>query len=328
MLTIEDMHPTANVKSGKCLSTTYKSAHSKLIWQCKFNHIWEATPNNIRKGKWCPQCAKEKRRKASVARRNTIEEAQAYAMSRGGECLTKTYTHAHEKLQWTCKRGHQWNSTYHRVVTGKAWCWKCFCIEKAGQYHVDNIENIREIIKSRAGKLLSTKYKNAYTKLKVQCDKKHIWITNAHAIKSGGWCPSCSAFLGERTFRNALEYLTDQIFQKCKPKWLKNKRGSRLEIDGFNENLNLGFEYQGKQHFKFIKGLYHRRKEEFQKLQEHDRIKKQIFQKRNIQMLYPTDSLRIKNYLKFIIDGLRELDMIHLIIPDRQRSFSVDRLYA
>jgi predicted Zn-ribbon and HTH transcriptional regulator len=56
--TIEDMQALASSRGGKCLSKTYLKKPSKLTWQCKEGHQWDATPNNIQKGSWCPRCAR------------------------------------------------------------------------------------------------------------------------------------------------------------------------------------------------------------------------------------------------------------------------------
>ena len=56
-LTIKDMQKIAESRGGKPLSKYYVNAHTKLKWQCDKGHIWEATPNNIKKGSWCPQCS-------------------------------------------------------------------------------------------------------------------------------------------------------------------------------------------------------------------------------------------------------------------------------
>ena len=53
---LADVIKLGESRGGKCLSTEYKNDMSKIIWQCAENHIWEATPNNIKRGKWCPTC--------------------------------------------------------------------------------------------------------------------------------------------------------------------------------------------------------------------------------------------------------------------------------
>lgn len=52
--TIEDMQTLAEERGGKCLSENYFNSHTKLIWKCKYGHVWKATPINIKRGSWCP----------------------------------------------------------------------------------------------------------------------------------------------------------------------------------------------------------------------------------------------------------------------------------
>jgi len=56
-LTIERMKLIAKERGGRCLSSDYKNAHTKLLWECVYGHQWKATANNICKGKWCPECS-------------------------------------------------------------------------------------------------------------------------------------------------------------------------------------------------------------------------------------------------------------------------------
>ncbi|QQS61536.1 MAG: hypothetical protein IPN70_01215 [Candidatus Moraniibacteriota bacterium] len=56
--TIQDMMNFAKTKKGKCLSSVYANNKTKLKWQCERGHNWEATPNNILRGQWCPFCFK------------------------------------------------------------------------------------------------------------------------------------------------------------------------------------------------------------------------------------------------------------------------------
>uniref|UniRef100_UPI004047EE3D zinc-ribbon domain-containing protein n=1 Tax=Algoriphagus sp. TaxID=1872435 RepID=UPI004047EE3D len=47
----------ALTRGGNCLSKEYIDAKTKLEWQCKAGHSWFATPNHIKNGTWCPNCA-------------------------------------------------------------------------------------------------------------------------------------------------------------------------------------------------------------------------------------------------------------------------------
>lgn len=56
-LTIEEINAIAILKGGKCLSSEYKDAHSKLDFECINLHTWSATPDSIKnKHSWCPIC--------------------------------------------------------------------------------------------------------------------------------------------------------------------------------------------------------------------------------------------------------------------------------
>ena len=54
---LKKMGRIASEKGGKCLSPAYINASTKLRWECSEGHVWEATPNSIMRGRWCPQCA-------------------------------------------------------------------------------------------------------------------------------------------------------------------------------------------------------------------------------------------------------------------------------
>ena len=50
------MQEIAQMRGGLCLSDTYINLKSPLNWQCIEGHLWEAKPENIRNGSWCPEC--------------------------------------------------------------------------------------------------------------------------------------------------------------------------------------------------------------------------------------------------------------------------------
>lgn len=59
LLTIDEMQTIAKERRGKCLSQEYKGNKEYLVWECAGGHVWSAIPNSIKRGRWCPTCAKE-----------------------------------------------------------------------------------------------------------------------------------------------------------------------------------------------------------------------------------------------------------------------------
>ena len=59
--TLEDMQKIANERGGQCLSEKYFNSKTKLKWRCKKEHEWEATPEHIKEGTWCPICARNRK---------------------------------------------------------------------------------------------------------------------------------------------------------------------------------------------------------------------------------------------------------------------------
>ena len=98
-LTIEDMRSLAHGMGGKCLSETYRGINAKLLWECAEVHTWEAAPNHIKEGHWCPDCRGGKKL--------SLEDMHRAAAERGGKCLSSEYQGAFTKLAWECANGHR-----------------------------------------------------------------------------------------------------------------------------------------------------------------------------------------------------------------------------
>lgn len=79
-LTIEEMREIAKSRGGQCLSKHYKNAATKLLWECKLGHRWEATPNNIKSGKWCSQCVYLARSKYEKSRQKYLPDKRKILM--------------------------------------------------------------------------------------------------------------------------------------------------------------------------------------------------------------------------------------------------------
>jgi hypothetical protein len=117
-LSIQEMRLTAAQYRGECVSEEYTNAHTKLRWKCENGHEWEAVPNSVRSGTWCPCCA-GKRGSSSL-----LDEAVAIAEQRGGKCLSEEFQGDKIKLKWECFEKHQWEAVLYTIRKG-SWCPEC-----------------------------------------------------------------------------------------------------------------------------------------------------------------------------------------------------------
>lgn len=96
--TILDMRILAESKDLLCLSQEYISCSKKHTWKCnKCQHIWVATPSNIRKQKGCPKCA---------GQCQSVETMRELAQLCGLEFLSNEYRTMKTKYKWKCHNGH------------------------------------------------------------------------------------------------------------------------------------------------------------------------------------------------------------------------------
>jgi hypothetical protein len=206
--TIEDMATLARQYGGVCLSTVYRTAKSKLNWQCRNGHIWEARPDNIEHGNWCPICAL---RHSAAKRLGNIEEMRGFAELRGGKCLSMEYLGNNHNLRWECDKGHTWHATPGNIKSGK-WCPLC-----GGRSRL-TIEEMRSLSAANGGKCLSEKYVNRKTKLEWKCEHGHVWEAMPDSIKSGKWCPVCAVKRRADSSRDSIETMraiAEQRGGKC-----------------------------------------------------------------------------------------------------------------
>lgn len=304
--TIEEMQQIAKERGGKCLSIKYININTKLLWECSEGHKWEAVPYNIISSKnWCPVC-----RRKYVATDNpsgyTIEDMQNFAAQRGGSCLSKKYMGSHYKLKWRCERGHEWESRPTTMLSG-GWCPICSREKRADSSRKYSIEDFKMIAKERHGECLSTEFTNSDLKLKWRCNKGHEWEASGRAIINGQWCPMCRTYKREEICRNILEYYFEKKFPKKRPKWLINSKGNIMELDGYNEELEIAFEHQGIQHYK--KAEFFNREKDFASQIISDREKRKRCFDKGIVLLEIPYFIPIEELERYILNTCDEMSL-------------------
>ena len=289
--TIEDAIAIANKNGGKCLSTSYVNVHELMLWECKNNHQWKAALHEILAGTWCKKCQYK----------HTIEEMRSIAESRNGLCLSDKYASFNLPLKWRCNiHGYEWLATPKTVISG-TWCFECGKEARRGY----TIEQINRISSSYGIICISEKYKNTESPLLWKCDQGHEFKETLEGIKKSNWhCPLCNIWLREEYCRQFFEAIFDVKFNHVSrtrsPEWLKNDKGNKLELDGYNSDLGIAFEHNGIQHYKAI-GMFGNT-EALNNLQENDKKKKDLCKSYNVILIVIPYTVKINEMNNFIVN--------------------------
>jgi hypothetical protein len=304
---IEDCQNIAQLKNGKCLSTNYQDARTKLTWECSMGHIWNATHNTIKGGHWCPNCS---------GRNQKIEDCHKFAHTKNGKFLSTDFSFASSKYKWECSKGHIFDACFSSVKLG-SWCGVC-----AGNKR-KSIEDCHKIADLKNGKCLSKEYKTAHDHYQWECCKGHVWEATYNEIQQGRWCKKCGNFnFAETITRYCFDKIFGCEFKKSHPNWLVNpKTLKKLELDGFNEKLQIAFEHQGIHHEVDCPRksmLYH--SNQFEK----DNIKREKCKEYGITLIEVPEvgrRLKINEVIPFL---LSEFDKHNIAYPESAKNFQID----
>lgn len=110
------------------------------------------------------------------------DDARQAAKVLGGRCLSRVYVSVHKPLRWRCGAGHQFSASLTSVRTLGAFCMECQKL---------TLEEFQRLADSIGYTLLSNKYVNYYTHIRVLCDVGHQWDVQPKHLKEGTRCPEC-----------------------------------------------------------------------------------------------------------------------------------------
>jgi len=301
--TIKDIEDFLSVKypKAKLLSKEYINAQSQLEIICEKGHYYKTSWNRIQSGKWCLDCTGNKKKTIEDVK-NIIDKLHPEA-----KLLSIKYEGTHKKLDLICENNHEFKMSISCIERGK-WCSECAGNKKKT---IEDVKNIIDKLHPEA-KLLSIKYEGTHKKLDLICEKGHNFKISYSYINSNHWCPTCAGNKGEELVRRVFEDKFKKSFPNVKPKWLINpKTNYTLQLDGFCEELNLAFEYQGIQHYKYPNHC-HKNKKEFEKQKYRDKIKKDLCKKHNVKLIEikEIDDLTYENVNLVVSSFLKESNII------------------
>jgi len=268
----------AHERGGAYLEEAYLGRNTQARWLCASGHSWTATLHNIAAGKWCPWCAGNK-----VDAGSRLGEAQAYAKSRGGLLLDDSYRGNKVNMTWQCGAGHVWSASFGTVVNRKAWCGRCCGTQRDAE---EQLAKAQLVAAEKGGACLEASYRDNEHKMAWRCAAGHEWHAPFYAVvNAGSWCAICASGLKERLVRRAIEELLGLKFDSSFPDWLVNPRtGRRLQLDGYNSDLKLAFEYQGDHHYEVV-GLFKMTEERLKGQIYRDQLKRKACKERGVRLL-------------------------------------------
>jgi len=176
-LTIGQVRQEFLCKGYELLTAEYVGSRQRFKYRCDKGHVSYIRLDHLRDGIGCSAC--------SGNRLLTIEYIRDKFFSEGYKLVTDEYINSKTDLEFICPNDHEGIMTWNNWRTGYR------CLECAGTKKY-SIECVRTDINKYGYKLLTTKYVNNKTKLKLMCPNDHLYYVtwdNWHSKKSR--CPKC-----------------------------------------------------------------------------------------------------------------------------------------
>ena len=160
----------------------YTAAKEKMPFTCDAGHEFETLPATVIKGHDCLRCSRPAAAaKASLKKaKYTLKDAEEYATSKNGKCLSKKYSSKH--LSWECENKHRFEATFS-TIKGGSWCAQC----RNEKYLI----KLKSIVENKKGYFDEAKYKNTKVRLEFTCKNGHTWRVPPANILGGSWCRQC-----------------------------------------------------------------------------------------------------------------------------------------
>ena len=113
---------------------------------------------------------------------------------------------------------------------------------------------------------------------------------------------------GETECRRVLQKIFKRSFLKERPDFLNNPvTGNQfnLELDCYDHKLKLAIEYNGQQHYQYVK-FFHRNKEHFLNQKYRDDMKRRICKEKGITLIEVPYTVKIEHIEKYLLNELEK----------------------
>lgn len=264
-----------------CSKMKFKNVSEKICLICKKHGEFWVRPDMVFLGRGCPKCGKTK----NLTTEEFIDKAKEIHGDKYDYSLVD-YKNNCTKIKIICPEHGVFEQTPHQHINQKQRCPGCFGTKK---FTTEEFIEKSKLIHGDKYNYNITNYINYKTPLKIICLKHGIFeITPSHHLRKDNpqGCSVCAESNGERSIRIWLEkhnYILNRDFVKTqKFKDLKDK--NFLSYDFYIPLKNLLIEFNGKQHYEWVKNLQPTL-HDFHKQLHHDWLKRKYAKEHGIRLL-------------------------------------------
>lgn len=248
-------HPTHNGNLSPVEIS--KSSHRRAWWKCDCGHEWQATVNNVRRGRGCPACWQRAgvtnqaiKQRGSLATNRPDIAAGWHPTKNCGLHPHHVTSRCNKKVWWLCKCGNEWQAQVASRVAGTG-CPKCG-VKKLGELRRKRALKDSGSIAETHPHLLTEWHptKNvgigpteisggSHQSIWWICKQGHEWQAIVKSRTNEHGCPFCSPQSSRLEIRLLCE------LRALFPEVVWRKRFTPYECDIFISDLRLGIEVDG-----------------------------------------------------------------------------------
>jgi hypothetical protein len=279
----------------------YKGGQTNIEIVCReHGSFWQTPENHYRTIAKCPKCPSENMLKRRVEDKQRFIEASREAHGDKYDYSKVEFISINKKVVIICPEHGEFEQvpSSHR---GGAGCESCSreerkstakeFIQKSRKQHGDKYDYSKVI------------YEHSWKKVVIVCNKHGEFSQKPVNHVRGRGCPKCAGSNGENMMRDLLEntIFPHKKFPTIRPEFLKNpETGWPLELDCYNDEMKLAFEFQGIQHYQPVKRYGGQKR--FEQQQKQDQLKRELCSKEGVVLIEvdtrPINKIRNKNKIK------------------------------
>lgn len=220
-LTIEQIRQELEKEGYTLLSTEYRNNKQKLRYKCPEGHFGTVRYCNWKSlGARCKKCANIQ---TGNRGRTPLEEVKKEFENRGYTLLSTEYKNQAQKLKYRCPKNHTGYISFSAFKQGQG-CKICGVAKSAAKRRL-SFDSVKEYVESRGYTLLSDEYINTETKLKLLCEKGHVWHVTYHNFKTGHHsCGLCCENNKKYKYSDVKAVFEAENYQLVSQEYLNNKQ--------------------------------------------------------------------------------------------------------